>query len=63
MLTCILDIDVENHTARHFMMYYYSVGVANCPLYVGYSLCVQARLDGERCPSSRVSAIQGFSMY
>ena len=26
------------------------MGVANCPFYVGYSLCVQARWDGERCP-------------
>ena len=30
--------DVENLTARHFTTRYYSVGVANCPFYVGYSL-------------------------
>ena len=28
----------------------YSGGVANCPFYAGYSLCAQARWDGERCP-------------
>ena len=25
-----------------------SVGVANCPFYAGYSLCVQARWDGRK---------------
>ena len=41
---------VEYLTASHFATSYYSVGVANWPSYAGYSLCVQARWDGERCP-------------
>ena len=53
-MTCILDILVENLTARHFTTSYYSMGVANRPFYPGYSLCAKARRDGERCPFCRV---------
>ena len=36
------------------------MGVANWPAYAGYSLCVQVRWDGERCPFYRVAGCPLF---
>ena len=57
------DILVENLTARHFATSYYTVGVANWPAYAGYSLCAQARWDGERCPFYGVAMCPLFRRF